>query len=152
MIVFRGYSHISIAIALFLVIKDYISLDRPIGIVVFTIIIGSILADLDHPSSLFGRLIVPVSAIIKHRSGITHSFFGAFLFTLPILFYDITYFIAAITGYILHLLLDTLTTTGVKWLYPYNKKSYSLKVARTGGPEEALMFALSLLYIFKKKF
>ncbi|MFD1957500.1 metal-dependent hydrolase [Paenibacillus thailandensis] len=33
---------------------------------------------------------------------------------------------AAIAGYVSHLLADTLTTNGVKWLYPFYKKSFKL--------------------------
>ncbi|WP_427340767.1 metal-dependent hydrolase [Caloranaerobacter sp. DY30410] len=151
MIAFRGYTHISINIALFLILRDYFIINRPIGLVIIFLALGSVLADIDHPSSIIGKFFIPINAVVKHRNGYTHSLLGAFLFTVPILLIDKVYFVTALVGYISHLLVDTLTPAGVKWLFPFKNKSYSLKVARTGGPEEVIILGLSLLYIFKTK-
>jgi len=89
---------------------------------------------------------------VEHRNGYTHSFLGAFLFTLPILLVNEYYYFVAVIGYLFHLIEYTLTPAGIKWLFPLKKKSFTLNSAKTGGAEEFIIFALSLIYIFKGVF
>lgn len=88
--------------------------------------IGGLAPDFDNSTSKFwekvpagsilGKLIDPLFA---HRH-ISHSILGLVIFTLILNYFiktDVIIF-AFIIGYLSHLIMDTLTTEGVPWLFP----------------------------------
>jgi len=76
---------------------------------------SSLLPDMDHPKSVFGRMIYPVSGIISgifgHR-GITHSIFAVAVIIVSMFYFGATsgYIVSAISvGYLSHILADWMT-------------------------------------------
>ncbi len=102
--------------------------------------IGSSIPDLDHPSN-------PgiISFFSTHR-GWTHSIFGAIVFTVLFGYvfmsfnFSFSYVLPFFIGYISHLSLDSLTPTGVKWLYPYQTESYTKNWIVTGSKSELFLY------------
>ena len=95
--------------------------------------LGALFPDIDEPHSWSGVRTRGVSDIIKglfgHR-GMTHSISGVFLvFLTMVLLVGIigfptviaTYFIL---GYLLHLIEDSFSKSGIKWFLPFSNKSY----------------------------
>jgi len=98
-------------------------------------LIGANIADKD-------RLI-----FLKHR-GISHSFIALILTTLII--YCFNYPVSIIYGYnyLIHLILDSFTKTGVPLLLPFSKKYYGLKLIKTGGAEDLFICLITMYLIF----
>ncbi|QKE37321.2 metal-dependent hydrolase [Ferrovum myxofaciens] len=113
-------------------------------------VIGSLLPDIDHPGSTFGRKIWPVSLIISkvfgHR-GITHSLLAvaglAFLLVsnhqLP------TVGIGLIVGYLSHLLGDFITPHGIPLFWPARKCYHISRPIKTGGFGENVLATVVLI-------
>lgn len=136
----KGYTHLAIGLGAGLIMKDTIGF----GGVVMTGL-GSLLPDLDHPSSILGRRIFGASALgLKHR-GWMHSLLGLIVFAT--LFWTLNpKFVPGITlGYFLHLLADTLNPAGIPWLYPISRKRMYIIGIPSGSPLESI-FILWLLY------
>ncbi|MBU4642997.1 metal-dependent hydrolase, partial [Bacillus toyonensis] len=95
--------------------------------------LGALLPDIDEPNSFIGRRTRGVSdlihAVFDHR-GMTHSLVGiAFTSILMLLLANLTplSFITALCvvfGYCLHIIEDSFSVSGVKWLLPFSKKRY----------------------------
>ena len=111
---------------------------------------GSLLPDVDHPSSTFGRKIRPVSDLIGgvfgHR-GITHSAIAVLLlfgFTWQAGIEPVWARAFAI-GYSSHLLADWFTPKGIPFLWPAKTCYRSPFTVRTGGVGEMVLGVLLLL-------
>lgn len=145
MIIFKGYTHIALSLVIFLTLYGLMDIPLLPGALIMTI--GAILPDIDSPYSTINKFIPMGSAIsifFKHR-GITHTIIAAAIWACIIwLILGIKYAGIFFLGYMLHLLGDLLTPSGVKVLYPIKKESYSLNLIRTGSPEEYLILAICL--------
>lgn len=84
------------------------------------LLIASTLPDADHRNAPMGR-ILPLWLIWKHRT-FTHTVFAMALFSLPFFALKFQYGISFVMGYFLHLVLDSGTPSGVKWLGKNPKK------------------------------
>lgn len=98
--------------------------------------VGSLMPDLDHPSSACGRLVpfvsIPMSMIFGHR-GITHSLLMVVGLVVVFYFYGTTWFVPPlIIGYLSHLAGDMLTNSGVPLLWPFQRK-FVIPIFNTGG-------------------
>lgn len=111
---------------------------------------GSLLPDIDHSKSKLGRLVLPISYLMRHRAWYTHSLIGAFLLPLPFIFLSKPYYIIIALGCLGHIIADTLTPMGTKFIYPLSKRFYSLKIAKTGGIGEEIIRGISIFYIVFK--
>lgn len=130
-------------------------------------VVGSLIPDLDHPKSVIGKKVKPVSKGISkafgHR-GMTHSPIALILYTMFILkltsnpegYYELLFNYGAIgsaVGYLSHLILDMLTIGGIPLFYPMSKKKFKLAKFKTGGHYYTVSFIcilvtiLSLVYI-----
>lgn len=104
---------------------------------------ASLLPDIDHPSSRFGRMVpfisYPISAIFGHR-GITHSLLMVVvLLAALVIAGHAGWFVAPLViGYLSHLIGDMLTNSGVPLLWPQRGK-VSIPVFNTGGLLEPLV-------------
>lgn len=96
-----------------------------------SVLVGSLLPDIDHTKSFLGRRLLlfskPINKLFGHRT-LTHS-----LLTLGVLFYasflawDFTpYSVGLFTGCLSHILLDSTTSKGIAALYPISRKRYKL--------------------------
>lgn len=110
----------------------------PLGLVA----LGSLLPDIDHPKSAFGRVVpflsYPISAIFGHR-GITHSFLAIAAVSATLWHYDYKlWFVAPLAvGYLSHLIGDVFTNSGAPLLWP-NKDKVSFPLFNTGTWFEAI--------------
>ena len=105
------------------------------------------LPDIDHSKSKIGRLVPPISHIMKHRAWYTHSIVGAFLLPLPFLFFGKHYYMIIAIGCLGHVIADTLTPMGTRFIYPLSRRFYSFKIAKTGGKGEDIVRGVSIFYI-----
>lgn len=116
---------------------------------------GSLLPDIDHPKSTFGRKILPVSwmigRIFGHR-GITHSALAVLALTAALMFNQgmPPWCVALILGYLSHLLADWITPMGIPLMWPFKTKYRSPVSIKTGGAGEViLMIVMSLTIVIK---
>ena len=103
---------------------------------------GSILPDVDNPTSKIGRFVKPVGYFFKHR-GIVHSLFTmAFLSLILSLFTN--HFYAFSLGFTAHLVVDSLTPMGIGFFYPFT--SFRIRgFMRTGSIFDHVIFAAILV-------
>lgn len=116
-------------------------------------VLGSMLPDIDHPESAFGRRVLPLSltlsALFGHR-GVTHSLVAVGLMAwlswvalhgaigwAPAMTTPFVLGIAA--GYLSHLLCDFFTNSGVPLLWPMKRKFASPVRFNTGSSLEYLL-------------
>jgi inner membrane protein len=98
------------------------------AITVSIVSLGSLLPDIDTPTSALGRTIFPLARWIEGRWGhrtITHSFVGLLGFAiicLPLLYWRPPFYIALLIGIISHPLIDIANTTGVALVWPSEKR------------------------------
>jgi membrane-bound metal-dependent hydrolase YbcI (DUF457 family) len=89
---------------------------------------GAALPDLDSTSTYPGKTLPFIAARIERRFGhrtITHSLAlaaGISIVLLPLAFLNTGPYLCLIVGYMSHLLLDTMTVTGVCLLYPFSPR------------------------------
>jgi len=86
----------------------------------------AIFPDIDEKDSKIGRkfkfLSYPIESIFRHR-GLFHTIYlPIIIFLLFLIFNNPVYGIAALLGYISHLLLDALTISGIRPLHPLINK------------------------------
>lgn len=147
----RGYTHLAFALAVasgieVLTHRDVISLPAAIAG------ISALLPDIDHPDSQLGRKIKPVSWLINRLLGhrtITHNLdFASGLCIVVLLSSNFAYWAwMFVLGYISHLLLDSLTRTGIKLSMFQQNSTIGIKLVRTGGVVDTLIFLASLLVL-----
>jgi inner membrane protein len=77
--------------------------------------IGSLFPDTDTKQSLLGKL-VPLWIIFKHR-GFTHRLYGLLLFTgIAVALFGENAGYSFFAGYLIHLIMDSFTKRGNKWI------------------------------------
>lgn len=120
------------------------------SIFILAVIFGAALADLDKMSSRLGSKIKPLSFLLEllfgHR-GLMHTIYIpiAMFVTISLFGYPVIGF-AFLIGFISHLLIDSLTTTGISFLRPFN--NLHLKgFIKTGGILEYALLATILVFI-----
>ncbi|PEF45138.1 hypothetical protein CON22_17795 [Bacillus cereus] len=122
--------------------------------------LGALLPDIDEPHSFIGQRTRGISdlihAVFDHR-GMTHSLVGiAFTLILMLLLSSVTALssttaLCLVLGYCLHIIEDSFSVSGVKWMLPFSKKRYQsgfhIISYRTGGWAEMGVFFISLILI-----
>lgn len=111
--------------------------------------LGATLPDIDHPESTVGRrvkwLSYPIRMLFGHR-GITHSLFAvAGMFWLAFVFGNVWLSWLAL-GYLLHLVGDYLTDSGIPLFYPLSRRRHHFLITgSTNGASEPLIVAMVVL-------
>lgn len=122
-------------------------------------VVGSLLPDLDHPSSTLGRkfkfISYPLSSVFGHRGFIHSPFFCLLIGLLMQFFYDkvpveyqhiyLGMSLGVFVGYLSHLALDFLTVSGIPLLSPISKKKYRLMKLKSGRHESIVMGTLAVV-------
>lgn len=122
--------------------------------------LGAVFPDIDEPHSWIGSRTRGISDFIKgffgHR-GLTHSLMGLFIvFLTMVLMVSFTPFspiigLYFILGYLLHLVGDSFSKSGVKWLLPFSDKAFQSGLGivyyRTGFLAERIIFIVSMLLL-----
>lgn len=143
-IVFFGITHVLMGISLYVLLFgfDFMAL--------LFVSIGSLLPDIDTQYSKFGKY-NPLVGIMKHR-GFTHTIISCFLVSFIIALWNVKLGLSLGFGYFIHLLSDYLTPMGIMWLYPYNKKYYTLSTKNYNlRTLEGIIFGVCMLYLFLGK-
>lgn len=119
-------------------------------------VLGSLLPDIDHPSSFIGRRSLGISHILNkllgHR-GLSHSLYAVFLISLTSLSPLPQNFSQGLTGgYLAHIIGDYFSKTGVPLFSPFSKRRFKFPLYRTGDMREGLIliasaFLLALLWL-----
>lgn len=139
----------------------------PCTIVLAGSVVGSLVPDIDHTQSFLGNRMKivskPMNSLLGHR-GIFHSPFLHFLILLILYalgYMSLTYGSFVLCKYLLlglgagiasHLLLDSLTKSGIPMLYPISKKRISLMKLTTGSKSETIVQGLLCLIIINNIF
>jgi len=147
----RGYTHLAFALAAasgieVLTHRDVISLPAAIAG------ISALLPDIDQPESLLGRKVKPISWLINRLFGhrtITHSLdFAVGLCIVVLLSSNFACWAwMFVLGYISHLLLDSLTLSGIKLSIFQQDSTIGFRVVKTGGVVDTAIFIVCLLIL-----
>lgn len=130
----------------------YDKFERPILDISLLIIgscIGGLIPDIDSPTSTIGKPLKPLSKLINkvfgHRT-ITHS--GLWLIPLLVFCFRLrnSLLIGYTLGFVSHLISDTLTSGGVAWLYPLERKRLRLTRIRSGDGDMILTIFCAALF------
>lgn len=133
-------------------IAFYDSFEKPVLSISLLIIgscVGGLIPDIDSPTSTIGKPLKFVSKLINkvfgHRT-ITHS--GLWLIPLLILCFKWKdpLSIGYTLGFVSHLISDTMTSGGVAWLYPLEKKRLRLTRIRSGDGDMILTILCTALF------
>lgn len=148
-------THMAAGSAAALLTASYLSASVPQMVIVLGGgILGSLLPDIDHPQSSFGRRVLPISmllaAIFGHR-GITHSLLAVVAMSWLIWYalqglnwhpgFSIPFVIGLGVGYLSHLAGDWMTNSGVPLLWPSKRRFVSPIRIFTGDAIEYLIAA-----------
>lgn len=79
---------------------------------------GALLPDIDTSTSLLGRYVPFIGAVVPHRT-ITHTLWAVLSLGLPTYFINDPYIYALWFGYVLHIIEDSFSRQGIAWLYPF---------------------------------
>jgi inner membrane protein len=139
------YTHLAFSFLVGILLINYLSIPNQILFII--LFMGfSLLPDIDKVQSKISEKIKVVSFIIRfflgHR-GLMHSIWIPLLFYLMLFAFNMNIAIAVSFGYLSHLLLDGLTPSGVKLLWPINKKLKGF--VRTSSLMEYLLFILLVI-------
>ena len=124
-----------------------------IGISVFFLLLGSLLPDIDHPSSLLGRYVHVAGG---HRTW-THTVYFVILFGVLSIWFRPLAWLAL--GYFWHLFWDSLSYGGVCWFWPFSKyidypggahvkRKHRIKLYHTGSLVEYIITWLTVFFAF----
>jgi inner membrane protein len=108
-------------------------------------LIASLLPDIDHPGSKLGKRFKFLNMFFQHR-GFFHSLIAMVLFTFLISLINFNLAMAFFLGYILHLLLDSFTKSGIYIFYPFSLKKSKGKL-KVGSLAETFIFIILLIII-----
>lgn len=122
---------------------------------VATAALGSLLPDIDLPTSAVGRPLFPISRALNEQIGhrtLTHSVIGILLLVmilLPLFLLAPLIFWALVVGYLSHLLIDTENKAGIELLYPAKLRAWFFRDERyritVGSREETILLAFLLV-------
>jgi len=149
-------THIVIAIAAYF---GLIAIGVPLylDLSFLALIAGSIFPDIDHPRSFVSNFNIFTNILSRQVTKYTvhrrfmHSILAAALSTAAIAALIVFLSLPLVTifgfffGYIMHLVGDTMTKSGIAWLYPYSKKSLSIIGVTTGKKEESAVLVFAVL-------
>ncbi|ACM61514.1 inner membrane protein [Caldicellulosiruptor bescii] len=147
----RGYTHLAFALAAASSIQ-VLAHRSALSLEVAVAGISALLPDIDHPDSLLGRKIKPISWLINkllgHRT-ITHSLdFAIGLCVVVLLSSNFSYWAwMFVLGYMSHLILDSLTLSGIKLSMLRQNSTIGFKLVKTGGVEDTAIFIVCLLIL-----
>jgi membrane-bound metal-dependent hydrolase YbcI (DUF457 family) len=153
-------THLALSLAIFYILA-YFQLFPPSVILMLVLGIATLLPDIDHPDSYISNAgsftkfisLTLTEDLTQHR-GFFHSIYGAILVTLiagPIFiflfpsFSKLSIILIVFMGYLFHLIGDSLTKSGISWLWK-NEKYHFNGFIRTGGTSEAILF-YALIFI-----
>jgi inner membrane protein len=132
-----------------------------LDLIFYAVLLGSLFPDIDHPNALLPNHFAPlkrVSDFTDHR-GIVHSLIASIAFGLAALGISLFFAFGVLVafgfwfGYVTHLVADSMTRSGVKWLQPFDIDRKMKGPIQTGSLLEQTLFVLligvgSYLFLF----
>lgn len=131
------------------------------GVLISGAIFGSLIPDIDHPESTIGKKVKLISNFIHnvfgHR-GMTHApiihiltttvllLIGNGLLDYPKLIY-LCFVIGLCIGGLSHLLLDSMTVSGIPLFYPFSKNKYRISKLTTGKSEHIVQLTVIVITV-----
>ena len=139
-------THLSFGLLMGLLAIKFTDIPVNMAVLLMLLLIGSYGPDIDSVS-IFTRNGKPLKWFVKHR-GPTHSLLALVLFALIVLLITSNWYytLAFATGYFFHLLMDSLTLSGVPMFWP-SKKRIKGKIKTTGMVDVAVLGVLLALDI-----
>lgn len=141
-----GITHVLFAAVFALLLLNIFPFSHPIHFFLL-FCFAALLPDVDHPGSLLGRKLWPLSSVLSfffgHR-GLLHSLFIPMALLFLGWYFQVFWIgLALAGGYIAHLAADMLTLSGVRpfWIGPKVRG-----IIRTGGFLEGLFFFLMIVF------
>lgn len=113
---FSGKVHLNFAILIWLLLV----FNGKAWIPPIPFFIGSVFPDCDIRYSMIGK-VFPMWIFFKHRGWI-HSWYGLILFSLPWLYHSWEWSLSFAAGFLLHLLMDSSTPSGIRWFAQKTKR------------------------------
>ena len=141
-------THLLFGFLIALILLPYINPENQI-LYVAIVLFGSLLTDIDHPDSKFGRKLKIIGMLFEHR-GFFHSLFALALFTVPFFLFNLDYIaIPLLIGYGSHIFIDSFSYQGIMFLHPLSR--WKIKgFMKTGGfAEKILFFFLLIIFLWK---
>ncbi len=116
------------------------------------IMLGSVLPDIDHPSSFISRKIPILPAVLslffRHRTFFHSLLFIGLLALVMLPYVSGSFYFGILLGVASHLIGDMMTSRGVQLLYPWGKFIRFPITFRTGGVVENIIFWVLSVIIF----
>jgi inner membrane protein len=144
-------THTSFSILFILLLGLLISLSFNPTIAVWAVF-GALLPDLDTPKSAIGRLLRPLAVWLERKYGhrqATHSLLALGLLsfvTAPLINLKLFWWLALLSGYLSHLILDSLNKSGVPLFFPNPIRAVMPKAAKyriaCGSKAEVILFTV----------
>ncbi len=136
-----------VAFAIFAIILFFEHVVHP-WIFIITLLIATVLPDLDSGFSSYGRHLIfkPLQILTNHR-GIIHSFSFAILISVILAVFWPILSLGFFLGYSIHLICDSFTRDGIQPFWPLKIRSSGF-ITSGGRIEETLFFTLIILDIF----
>ena len=143
---FRTHLAFSFLIGLYLI--DFLTIEKQILFMV-VLLFFSVFPDIDEGSSKVAKRLKPFSylaSIFGHR-GVFHTVYFPIAISLVLFVFDLRLIsIAVLIGYLLHLILDSITKKGVAFFYPLSKIRVRGFV-KVGSLVENLIFIVLIVLI-----
>lgn len=116
--------------------------------------IGCLLPDIDTPGSFLGRRVKPISLLIssftEHRR-IVHSFVPIVMLVVAAILFKSIFILAISLGFLLHLVEDGFSKSGIRWMQPINDKSITVPFEwmryKTGGWKEHIILGVAIIIL-----
>jgi len=136
-------THLVFAVLAYLFLFEYI--DNKV-VFLLALLVATVFVDIDSRNSRIGKhwYLRPLQWIVKHR-GIFHTLLFAFGLSFLIYFFSHSAGLGFLLGYVLHLLLDCFTVSGVRLFSPFSRIKIGFFI-KTGGLIEQILFVLALLF------
>lgn len=149
----RYKTHLLTSTTITLALTEYTNLEP--NILLFGgVLIGSLLPDIDEENSFIGKRSLGISSIVHsifgHR-GFTHSLLAALLVFLPYFFWEYTFLLGLSLGYLLHIIGDFFSVSGVPLFWFFSKKTKArikIPLYQTDHWTEKIIFFVSLCFFF----
>lgn len=130
--------------------NEFSSLYLGSALVLVGSIVGGLIPDIDSPTSAFGKPLKPVSKLINKAFGhrtITHSGLWIVPLLLLYLYTKNEFVLGYLIGFVSHLFSDTLTSGGIPWLYPLEKKRLRLTRIKSGDGDMLLTILSIAIFV-----
>ena len=148
----RGKTHLLFAILLGIFYLDSFRFSGNKLIFFVAIGLAGLIPDIDHPNSILGRKLKPISIIIHilfgHRK-LFHSIF--FIIGVSLLAYLFVpfYLIPILIGLVSHIILDMISKEGIILFYPFNILNIK-GLFKVGGIFESIIYTILIILIIMK--